>query len=289
MGGSFIKSACISTEGKIIGTVKQTPSRSDGSSNDILESWKEVMRGLLKIAAEKDLKIMGIGISTPGPFDYSNKKSLMRHKFTAVYGINLEEAIHGIIALPKVPFIFVQDANAFLAGEQGFGAAQGTQNCACVTLGTGLGFAVMSNGKFLTNGRNSCYIALYRQPWGSGVIEDIVSARGIVAAYKTISGRKEAISAKEVGLRAKEGDATALEVMRNFGAALGKGISFHLVHTYCELLVIGGQISKDFPLFEQSLNESLHKDGYVNPVVPARYPEDAALYGVTDQILNMRL
>jgi glucokinase len=288
MGGSFIKSACISDEGKIIGTVRQTPSRSEGSPADILESWKEVMRGLLESAAAKGLEIAGIGISTPGPFDYSNKMSLMRHKFTAIYGVNLEESIRSIITLPKVPFIFLQDANAFLAGEHGFGAARGIQNCACVTLGTGLGFAVMSNGQFLTNGRDSCYTALYRQPWGNGAIEDIVSARGIITAYKKISGQDETLDAKEIGIRAKEGDKTALEVMRNFGEVLGRGIGFHLVHTYCELLVIGGQISKDFYLFEQPLRETLDKDGYVNPVVPAHYPEDAALYGATARVLNIQ-
>jgi glucokinase len=286
MGGTYIKAACITGEGRIAGTLRQTPSCSDDSPGKILESWKEVMRGLLEIAAREGLEIAGIGISTPGPFDYLNKTSLMRHKFAALYGINLEEAIRGVIALPAVPFVFLQDANAFLAGEQRFGVARGVQNCAGVTLGTGLGFTVMSNGQFLTNGRGSCYIALYRQPWGNGIIEDTVSARGITAAYKTISGRGETLEAKEVGIRAREGDKAALEVMSRFGAVLGRGIGFHLIHTYCELLVIGGQISKDFSLFEQPLKKELCKDGYTNPVVRARYPEDAALYGAAARVLN---
>jgi glucokinase len=280
MGGTYIKSACVTVKGRIAGGLRQTPSRSDGSLEDILASWKEVLSGLMENAAVENLAIAGIGISTPGPFNYACKMSLMRHKFKAIHGLNLEEIIRRKITLPDVPFIFVQDANAFLAGEQAFGAAKGVQNCTGVTVGTGLGFAAMVNGRFLTNGRDSCYTALYRQPWGDGIIEDVVSARGIIAAYKSLSGKDEEVMAKDVGVRAKDGDCTAVEVMRRFGAALGKSIGFHLIHTYSELLVVGGQISKDFPLFEEALNEALRKDGYTGPVKPAMYPEDAALYGV---------
>jgi glucokinase len=286
MGGTYIKAACILEDGKMAAPLRMIPSRSGGPLEDILGSWKEVFEGLLEEASRNSLRVAGIGVTTPGPFDYKRKMSLMRHKFSSIHGVNLEEAIRQKAGLPDVPFLFFQDANSFLAGEQRFGAARGAQNCACVTLGTGLGFAAMADGQFLTNGRNSCYIALYRQPWGNGIIEDTVSARGIIAAYKTISGRDETLEAKEVGIRAKAGDKAALEAMSHFGAVLGRGIGFHLIHTYCELLVIGGQIAKDFPLFEQPLKKALYKDGYINPVVRAHYPEDAALYGVAAQVLN---
>jgi glucokinase len=286
MGGTYIKAACVAEDGKPAAPMRMIPSQSGGPLELILESWREVFEGLLEDASRNSLRVAGIGLTTPGPFDYKGKTSLMRHKFSAIYGINLEEAIRKKAYLPDVPFLFFQDANSFLAGEQRFGAARGAQNCACVTLGTGLGFAVMAKGQFLTNGRDSCYVALYRQPWGNGIIEDAVSARGLVAAYKTVSGRNETIEAKEVGARAKAGDKAALEAMAHFGTTLGRGIGFHLTHTYCELLVIGGQISKDFPLFEQPLKEALRTDGYINPVVRARYPEDAALYGVAAQVFN---
>jgi glucokinase len=286
MGGTFIKSACVTADGRLAGGLKQTPSRSDGPLEYILTSWEEVLTNLLKNAAAENLEIIGIGISTPGPFNYEKKTSLMRHKFQSIYGINLEEAIRSRITLPDVPFNFVQDANAFLAGEQAFGAAKGVQNCTGITLGTGLGFTAMANGRFLSNGRDSCYVALYRQPWKDGIIEDVVSAGGIISAYKSLSGKDEKVTAKDVGIRAKAGEKAALEVMHNFGAALGRSIGFHLIHTYSELLIIGGQISKDFPIFEEPLIAALRKDGYTGPVKPALFPEDAALYGAAAHLLQ---
>jgi glucokinase len=184
--------------------------------------------------------------------------------------------------------VFVQDANAYLMGEQRFGAAKGVQNCTCITLGTGLGIAAMVNGRLLTNGRDSCYIALYRQPWGEGILEDIVSGRGICAAYGAMTGGEkgdaENITAKDIGRRAKDRDSVALEVMERFGAVLGRGIAFHLIHTWSELLVVGGQISRDFSLFEKPLIAALRKDGYNGAVRAAMFPEDAALYGIAASI-----
>jgi glucokinase len=286
MGGTYIKSACILDDGSIAGDMQMIPSRSDGQLSDILESWGKTFQGLTETAATQCLEITGIGVSTPGPFDYRRKMSLMKHKFQPIYGIDLEAAIKNHLSLPPVPFIFVQDSNSYLLGEQRYGSARGIENCSCVTLGTGLGISAMAGGKLLTNGRDSCYIAIYRQPWGEGILEDVISGRGICAAYRTLAGNEETenITAKEIGRRAREGDPAALKVMEQFGAVLGRGVAFHLVHTYAELLVVGGQISRDFTLFQNSLIEALRKDGYNGIVRAAQFPEDAALYGVAASI-----
>jgi glucokinase len=152
MGGTYIKAACVLADGTLAAPMRMIPSNSGGSLKEILGSWKEVFTQFLNDASENGLDITGIGVCTPGPFDYKRKTSLMRHKFRSIYGINLEEAIRTVIPLPNVPFEFFQDSNCFLAGEQRYGAAKGVTNCACVTLGTGLGFSVMVDGKFLTNG-----------------------------------------------------------------------------------------------------------------------------------------
>ena len=288
MGGSSIKAACVLEDGTIAGDTLMIPSHSDGPLESILDSWEETLTALLSTAGEMDLTVLGIGVSTPGPFDYSRKMSLMKHKFQSIYGIDLEKKIRGRIGLPDVPFRFVQDTNSHLLGEQHFGAAQGIHNCACVTLGTGLGMSAMADGRLLSNGRDSSYIAIYRQPYGGGILEDIVSARGVCAAYRKLTGNTDEISAKEVGIRARQGEETAMEVWTQFGEVLGRGVAFHLIHTWSELLVVGGQISRDLCLFEDSLTAALRKDGFTGPVLAARFPDDAALYGVAAMIINLK-
>jgi glucokinase len=286
MGGTYIKAACVLEDGSIAGDTLMIPSRSDGPLEGVMDAWEETLSSLIAIAEKRKLVILGIGVSTPGPFDYQQKMSFMKHKFQSIYGIDLEKEIRGRVKLPDVPFQFFQDSNAYLLGEQRFGAARGIQNCTCVTLGTGLGIAVMAGGRLLSNGRDSCYIAIYRQPCGNGILEDVISGKGICAAYRELSGDKSEISAKEVGFRARQGEQAAIDVMNQFGAVLGRGVAFHLVHTWSELLVVGGQISRDLCLFEDSLIAALRKDGYTGSVRAAQFPDDAALYGVAAGILN---
>ena len=286
MGGSFIKAACMNGNGTITGETLMIPSHSDGSPDNILGAWEVTLKILLDTMVANKLNLIGIGVSTPGPFDYIRKMSLMKHKFQSIYGINLENEIKKRIRLPDVPINFIQDANAYLLGEQKFGCARGIENCMCVTLGTGFGIAAMAGGKILSNGRDSCYIAIYRQPWGDGIIEDVVSGRGICAVYNNLAGTKTETSAKDVCEKARQGEMAAIETMNQFGTALGRSIGFHLIHTYAQTLIIGGQISRDLVLFEKSLLAALRKDGYTGPVLPAQYPDDAALYGVTAAVLN---
>lgn len=289
MGGTFIKYACVLPDGSLADDVHMLPSYSGESFEAIMKSWSQAVLELVQEADAAKLDILGIGISTPGPFDFVNGRSLMKQKFQALYGIGLADEIRRSTNLPaSIPFSFIQDANAFLAGEHLCGAASESLCCAGITLGTGLGFSSMVDGNLLTNGRGAPYIALYRQPYSGGILEDVVSARGICLAYRNCAGilDDQRISAKDVGLLAKMGDESAQFVMAEMGRVLGKNIANLLSHTYTECLVIGGQISKDFALFEHSLKESLKNVECLKAIVPAAYPEDAALYGAAAQFTN---
>jgi hypothetical protein len=68
------------------------------------------------------------------------------------------------------------------------------------------GLILLEAMRLLSNGRDSCYIVIYRQPWGDGILEDVVSGGGICAAYQKLSGDEREINAKEVGLRARQGN-----------------------------------------------------------------------------------
>lgn len=285
MGGTFIKSACVDDNGSLGDTI-QTPSNASAGQDEILNALAQALCAARSQAQALGLTVGGIGVSTPGPFDYAGKRSLMRHKYQAVYGLDLQEALRtrGALSMGEA-LVFSQDANAFLAGEHAYGAAKGQDCCALVTLGTGLGFACMVDGVLLTNGRGSCYVALYKQPWQGGVIEDVVSGRGLCAAYRQRRPGAGELTAKQVCDRAREGDADALGVLNAFGQALGASLAFHLNHTGARLLVVGGQISKSFGLFEGALVRALRGQGCEALVCAAQHPEDAGLLGAGAQVL----
>jgi len=276
MGGTFLKSACITEDRRIVGNTVMVPSCSEKGRDFILEAWEESFAALRDIAQKHDVAVTGIGISTPGPFDFERGIPLMSQKFAAIYGLDMTKLLREKSGLPDtVPFKFVHDANAFLMGEVLCGAAGGYQNCAGITLGTGLGFAAMVKGEILHNGYQTPYIALYKQPYQDGILEDFISTRGLCEAYQKLNG--------ELAQRAFHGDGAALSVMERLGKVLGQHAAYLLSHTRTECLVVGGQISKDFSLFGDSLKAALAETVCLQKIVPARYPEKAALFGAAAQ------
>lgn len=282
MGGTYIKAACLSPKGERLGLIHMTPSHSGESRQAILDALSDALAQLLADSKQMGRRPWGVGISTPGPFDFARGRSLMTQKFQEIYDVDLGAYLRERLGLsPAFPIRFIQDANAFLAGEYLCGAAAGAPCCAGVTLGTGLGFSTLVEGLPLDNGFGSPYIALYRQPFANGILEDVLSARGICRLYREWAGllKDAEITAKEVGARARAGDAPALEAMRYLGGTLGHSIAHLLAHTRSQRLIIGGQISKDFDLFAGPLKKSLMSVPSLQEVLPALHPEDAALYG----------
>ncbi len=279
MGGTMIKGALVDSNG-LVGEVSISPSNSDLDAETVLNGLSTVIDNLYNSNEIGNKTIIGVCICTPGPFDYNNKMSLMAHKFRAIYKLNLElEIKKRLCYMSNLPIVFIQDSNSFLLGEYNFGTGKGVKNLALATLGTGLGLSILANGELLSNGRGSCYTALYRQPWKNGIIEDIVSGRGIVSEYKRLGSHTGDYTAKQIGVLAKQHDKVAVEVMNNFGYALGKSVAYLLVHCYSDMLVVGGQISKDFELFKDSLATALKEDNCSAVIKQATNPEHSALLG----------
>jgi glucokinase len=287
MGGSFIKSACILPDGTMPGKVHITASNAFSSLEEILNIWKKAVLQLIEEANTLNFEIIGVGVSTPGPFDFKRGCCMMKQKYQAIYGLNLAQEIRRVTGLSnKTPFHFMHDANAFLKGEHLVGKAAGYSCCTGITLGTGLGYACMVDEELLTNGRGTPYIALYRQPLESGILEDVVSERGIRSMYHKRTGLKEnnTFTVKQIAEFAASGDKTAIGVFEDMGTILGKNIVYLLNHTYTECLVIGGQISNAFQFFESSLQETLKSVPTLLKICRAAHLEDAALYGVTSYV-----
>lgn len=100
-------------------------------------------------AQEKDYKIDGIGIGTPGIVDCTNRIVL-----GGAENINGWENIHladRIETETGLPALLGNDANLMGLGETMYGAGQGATHVVFLTVGTGIGGAVVIDGK-LFNG-----------------------------------------------------------------------------------------------------------------------------------------
>lgn len=89
-GGTFFKSGLVSADGKILEHTRVScPVDSAGQASSVRSAYHILIARQLENARAIGRAIKAVGVDTPGPFDYQEGKSLMRHKFPALYGIPL--------------------------------------------------------------------------------------------------------------------------------------------------------------------------------------------------------
>ncbi|MBQ4110224.1 MAG: ROK family protein [Clostridia bacterium] len=252
-GGTVFKYALVDKNGHMLTEVFKMPVESSGTKNDILNCYKNLVNHAKNIT---DGNITGIGISTPGPFDYETGTSYMKHKFTSLYGIPLREEIKEFCGI-NVPVWFCSDTNSFLVGETEFGAGRNYKNLLGVTIGTGLGLAIVLDRKIHTNENQGPAEIVFNLPTRGRILEDFVSGRGIAEYYKNISGKKdEELSAKDVSLLAKT-DEKAQKTFDETGFLLGEMLKEFVKKYNAEAVILGGQVSNSFELMEAGIKRGL--------------------------------
>lgn len=193
-----------------------------------------------------------IGVAIPGPFDFRQGIFLMKHKFQSVYGMKFTD----LVSLPEGADIkFLHDVNAVLEGAVRMQGLQ-DKNVALITIGTGLGFTYSVKGQVQYGPLLSPSRALYNIPYGDGILEDIVSARGIKDAYARLTGLTTE-SALDIAKRAYNNEIEALEVYSGVGSALGEVLPDLFDELEIDTLLMGGQISKSLSLMLRPLANAL--------------------------------
>jgi glucokinase len=156
------------------------------------------------------------------------------------------------------------DANAGAVAEHRFGAGQGSQNMVFLTMGTGLGAGIITDGR-LYHGTNDLagevgHIRLTptgpvghnkagsAEGWASGGGLAQVAAQAVAKAAKNkqktalskILQSGKSLTAKDVGLAAKKGDAVAIGILQSTGRRLGAVLAILVDLLNPERIVIGG-------------------------------------------------
>jgi predicted NBD/HSP70 family sugar kinase len=217
------------------------------------------------------------GIATPGPFDYEEGVSQIRGlgKLDGLYGVNLRDRLARDLGLAHPERVrFLNDAQAFVLGEWWAGAAKGHRRAMGVTLGTGLGSGFVDAGEIVVSGPGLPPDArLDLVPFRSRAIEDVVSSRGIVAAFG------DGVEVAEIARSAREGDERAAAVFRGFGSALGEFLEPWLVGFAPTCLVFGGSITRAWDLFERPFREACPAAARLDRCSPADQLDGAPLLG----------
>ena len=261
IGGTHVSAARVDLDSAAVTARCRLPLAADGSRAELLEA--------ITHAATAVGGIERVGVAVPGPFDYEEGVSRMRHKLAALDGVSLRDELATAVGLDGAAVRFVNDADAFGLGEWWAGAALGHERVVAITLGTGLGSAFLEGGRIVRDG------SLHLVPFRGGPVEDVVSRRGLLARY----GGNGDLDVEAIAERARSGEARACETFAAVFAALAEFLTPWLADFDATCLVVGGSIARAWDLIDPVLRPALRSVESLEVVTAAASIDDAPLLG----------
>lgn len=254
--------------------------------------------------------ILGIGVGAPNANYY---------KGIIEYAPNLRW--NGVVPLANLitnkfglPCSLTNDANAAALGEMIYGAAKGFKDFIMITLGTGMGSALVCN-KQLVYGQDgyagelghTTIIRNGRKHWKTdilGSLESYVSATGVMLTAKEMLSETDEeslmrnydisqINSRLVYECAMNGDKIAKEVYRFTGQILGEALANFVMVTSPEAIVLFGGVTKAGELFLGPAREHMERNvlplykNKVKIILSELGEADAAILGASSLVWEL--
>jgi glucokinase len=246
LGGTNVRVATVLPGGQVERIISE-PCRSKGSEEEVLEHIFSLIDELM--TPEVD----GIGIGVPSVVD--TDKGIVYN----VVGIPSWKEVHLKDRLEEryhIPASVDNDCNCFALGVTSFGRGQGYREAFCVTLGTGVGGSLVIDGQ-LYRGRNAGAGEIGSIPYLDRDYEYYCSSRFFVG---------KGTSGKEAAVAAANGDPEALKIMNEFGVHVGKLVQMIMFAYDPAVIILGGSISKAYPLFCDAMWKEIRNFPYPKSV-----------------------
>mgnify|MGYP000620816481 FL=1 len=302
IGGTKIAGALVDAEGQIV-LEERVPSPAGDP-----EAMVDAVVGLIeRLSANHE--VIGAGVAAAGFIDADQS--------TIIYAPNIswrnEPFKAKLEAKLSIPVIIENDANAAGWAEYKYGAGRGYKHMVMLTIGTGVGGAVIADSRMLRGGFGIAgelgHIRVV--PDGllcgcgqHGCLESYASGSALLRAAKELasSGDPEGARLREIEVEAGkltglevyqailEGDAGALRILGDLGSWLGQAIGSLVAVLDPEVVVIGGGVSAAGDLLLNPIREAylahLPARGYRPElkITAAEFVNDAGVVGAADLV-----
>jgi len=286
LGGTNIKIVAVSEEGQVIErSTCETQTDSPGS-------WVETIKQKIKeIESTRAESARWIGLAAPGLAARDNLSIVsMPGKLRGLEGLNWTDSLQASHPVPVL-----NDAHAALLGEAWIGAAVGYRNAVLLTLGTGVGGALLAEGRLFKGhiGRAGHLGHISLNPDGP---PDIVGTPGSLEqtiGNSTLAERSAGrfTSTRKLVEAHLNGDEKATEVWLRSVYNLAAGITSIINAFDPEIIIIGGGIAQAGPALFDPLERFLEKLewrplGQSVRIVPAALGDFAGTLGAAYYAMN---
>jgi glucokinase len=287
LGGTNLRIAAISTEGQLLEKITLGVKHALGRDHVIGEMCDAIRR--LSDQYRGSGRFVGAGIGVPGIIDM---EAGMMRKSANLPGWS-DYPVRDEIERRLGARVFLDnDANVAALGEKWLGAARDADNMAMITLGTGIGGAIILNGKIFygMSGMAGEFGHVTIEPNGvlcgcgnHGCAERYASATAVVRmareaiesgeapALAKAAGSDPEFSAQSIYNLAVQGNADAQRIFQRFGQALGILLADLINILDLDMFVIGGGVVSAWDAFAPKVFAELRERSLV---YAASAPED---------------
>ena len=252
IGGTTIKYGVIQENG-IFEMTKEMPTQAkEGGGAGIIDKIKRIVSAFLE-----QYEVSGICVSTAGMVDW--KKGVITYASSLIpnyTGTKIKEIMENAFHLPCE---VENDVNCAGLAEYYAGAGKGCESSLCLTIGTGIGGAFVSDGKIFHGFSGSgCEVGYLHLP--GGAFQDLAASSVLVKNVIQKKGLKEGdLNGKMIFDKAKEGDRDCIEAIDTMCDILGMGIANLCYVLNPEIVVLGGGIMVQREYLEPKIRQSLKK------------------------------
>jgi len=239
-------------------------------------------------SVSSDNKIAAVGIGAAGIIDVETGLITVSPNLPGWHNIKLKEILERELDV----IIFVDnDATVAAIGEHKFGIAVGCDHFICVTLGTGIGGGIITNGQIYRGisgaageighmtidingplcacGNRGCWESLASGTALEREAKDKI-AQGIKTSIPNYAKGNRRVTAKNIYLAAQDGDSLAKGLIEQLGFYVGVGLA-NLVNIFNpQLIVISGGVSRMGEMLLEPARKTVRERAFELSVKAAR-------------------
>jgi glucokinase len=293
LSGSALRSALVSERGEVISR------RENALQQDVLA--KQIIEAVTEFRAQSP-EVAALGIGVPGLVNPETKRVIITSDLSVLIDSDLTEEL---VRATNLTVTVENDANAAAYGEYTAGAGRGSRDMFYVTLGKGIGGAIILNGKLWlgASGYAGEFGHITIDPEGeecycgnTGCLETVASAPNIVRRTRerlyrdgTSSLSRLALNpdfkAADVAREAANGDDFALLMIERTGRYIGAGVASVINLFNIERIVLGGGIVSEAgdliisPIKREAARRSFQPCFEATSIVAAALGADAVSIG----------
>lgn len=285
VGGTNIKFGLFYPDGKII-YKEQRPTLAEKGATPLMHLVTNIAERLIMHASEDDLEVPWLGVGTPGAIDFKTGQVLGQTPHIPGWeGMEIGENLRNRLNMP----VWVDnDVNSMSLAELKFGAAVGAKSAVCVTVGTGVGGAVIIDGKLVRGHTHSAgelghmTINFDGPPCKcgkKGCVEAYCATSAIITRAKSklardmtpvfqelIGGDLEKLNIKSITAAAKQDDYVAKEVLEETAEYLAMALGNVVNLLNPQIIIIGGGITDGSPEFISYVSAAVRKHAFPSAV-----------------------